>query len=82
MQAVNAQAKGLTNVLQEMYPLERGRIQCDPPKEQTCIARRISQVKRTAGVTHGYWPWNLLDPSPLSESADGQHARQPSQNTA
>ena len=37
--------------------LERDRCQGGTPKEQTCIARRISQVKRTAGAAHGFWPW-------------------------
>jgi hypothetical protein len=54
MQAVNAQAKGLTHVLSGRFPLERGGIEYRPPKEQPCIARRISQVKRTAGAAHGF----------------------------
>jgi hypothetical protein len=41
---LNAQAKGLATVFQQVLAekrslLERGHFQSDPPKEQTCIAR-------------------------------------------
>jgi len=42
--------------------LERGRFQNGPPKEQPCIARRISQVKWTAGAARGFWPRNHVCP--------------------
>jgi hypothetical protein len=56
---LNAQAKGLTDLEghaqpSSVSPLERGGIECRPPKEQTCIARRISQVERTAGAAHDF----------------------------
>ena len=60
---LNAQAKGLATALSRMsqqgVPYWREAVFLHgPPKEQTCIARRISQVKWTAGQTvvfdHGF----------------------------
>ena len=50
--------------LQKTFPTGERPLQGGPPKEQTCIVRRISQVKWTAGAAHDF-SWLTLCPGDI-----------------